>query len=226
MKRLRLPLLIVGVLLLGGLELQPVLKSRNREPRYQGRTLTQWLQDYSDALGLPAKDKQAAARLDASIDAVRAIGPNALPFLLKNMAAKDSALERHLKSLVGWQSLVQFHFTDHQQERYLAWHGFEILGHGATGAVSKLAGMLKSPDADVRYSALICLDHIQPRLKLIQPVLVQTLKDPHLQVRTLSTNVLEKLCRREADLKNVDRYYPDFNRASPVSVTTNAPIGI
>jgi len=66
-----------------------------REPRYQGRSLTYWLNDYARTQfandpepWTPAwTDEDRAVRARAE-SAVRQIGTNALPFLLKMVTSK------------------------------------------------------------------------------------------------------------------------------------------
>jgi HEAT repeats len=69
-RRHLLILLIVGILGLG----LAMIFSPSREPRYQDRTLSQWIQVYTSSL--PQTNQEAAA-------AIRHIGTNALPYLVE-----------------------------------------------------------------------------------------------------------------------------------------------
>ncbi|MBI3850319.1 MAG: hypothetical protein HY298_08530 [Verrucomicrobia bacterium] len=60
---------------------------RQREPKYQGKTLTAWLKVGGHGEGL--EDKPA-------IEAVRKMGTNAIPFLLDMVRAKDSRFKLKL----------------------------------------------------------------------------------------------------------------------------------
>src|SRR5690242_15423717 len=61
-----------------------VLAAQGVEPKYRGRTLTSWLQQYSDT---PLMETQRLAEAES---AIRAIGaPKALPMVLSLVKSKD-----------------------------------------------------------------------------------------------------------------------------------------
>ena len=74
-------LIILGVI---GIGMRDHL-SNPKEPSYQGRSLSEWLNE-SDEL----KAREAVAQ----------IGTNAIPFLLKSVASEDSSLKKKLLKLV------------------------------------------------------------------------------------------------------------------------------
>jgi HEAT repeat protein len=71
-------------------------RSNAREPRYQGKTLTTWLQLYQKA------DEGTAGERDATA-AIQAIGTNALPYLMKWIASTD--LDVGLRAQQGFKIL-------------------------------------------------------------------------------------------------------------------------
>ncbi len=70
------------------------------EPRYQGKSLTAWLEGYNQA---EAMDKTRPAS-----EAIRAMGDRALPFLLRYLKKKDSPLKLKLFLLAEKQHIVGF----------------------------------------------------------------------------------------------------------------------
>ena len=80
MKRLRFILIVLAVFLAGAVVINAV---RRPEPSYQGRTLSQWMSDvaphFSNGMATP---KPAEVRQAAEI-AVKAIGSNAVPTLVR-----------------------------------------------------------------------------------------------------------------------------------------------
>src|SRR5258708_5803766 len=84
-----LPLVICGLFIV---VLGPILFS-NREPSFKGRTLTHWLtMDY--LAGSPEQEQEP-------IDAVRRIGTNALPFLLKWISCQSSPWQDKIDAAIG-----------------------------------------------------------------------------------------------------------------------------
>jgi hypothetical protein len=69
-----------------------------REPANEGRRLSEWVAD----LGSGRTPQQVAKAQKA----VRTIGTNALPFLIKALRTRDSALKRTLIELSRKQSLM------------------------------------------------------------------------------------------------------------------------
>ena len=124
------------------------------EPAYNGRLLSEWLND------LIATNRQPDA-----VAAVRAIGTNAVPHLLRGF---DYSYSPRRELLYRTSSRV-FHDTLHlatqpiydpAQLRYLgAVRGFEALGATASNAVPSLRRLLDTPTGD---GAAIALSYIGP----------------------------------------------------------------
>ncbi|MGD1089003.1 MAG: hypothetical protein ABR955_09820, partial [Verrucomicrobiota bacterium] len=149
MKTRRIFIFIAMVLALGGV----VLLSFSREPHYQGRSLTSWLQQCNDT---PLNETQ---RLSEAQTAVRAMPiKKVLPRLLKLVEAKDDPVSSWLidktdKSrfrFLRWSSSERYSYEDWEEIR---WHsaedfqqlgiaGFETLGTNAAPAVGELANLL------------------------------------------------------------------------------------
>ena len=111
---------------------------RPREPVYQGRRLSAWLRD----MGLyPAKYRHDAE------EAVRQIGTNSLPTLLKLLAAKDSFLKKlTLASLAKMHPLIRVDWPSAQDLHVRAMLAFHVLGPEAKAAIPALTDLLKHPE--------------------------------------------------------------------------------
>lgn len=72
-----------------------VVLTREREPSYQGRSLSSWLKDYTAELDNPPEEQPAK-------EAIRHIGTNALPYLLKwtSYESPHFGISRALKTLL------------------------------------------------------------------------------------------------------------------------------
>src|SRR5207244_4134500 len=78
---------------------------RSREPVYQGRPLSAWLEDLD--YGRPSFRREAVGQAEA---AVRQIGTNAVPFLVGMMRCKDSPFRKKMVALCSKQSFIKFNF--------------------------------------------------------------------------------------------------------------------
>lgn len=115
---------------------------REKEPTYKGRSLSQWLQLYRE---------HAEGKIEAE-QAVREIGTNALPWLLKWVGHRPPAWSRAVGYLhASWNpanraiNAVQTHLNEIALMRWRAAFGFQILGDAASNAAPQLVKML---DAD------------------------------------------------------------------------------
>jgi hypothetical protein len=78
---------------------------REREPVYQGKPLSSWLIAVYSTTGTPeAQEEQANA-------AVRQVGTNVLPTLLRMLRAKDSPLKVKLMALADKQHVIKISYT-------------------------------------------------------------------------------------------------------------------
>jgi HEAT repeats len=204
MKRWRIIAITAIALFVGWFALQRAL---NREPRYQDRTLTQWLEVYHYSIR-PHADYSDIERLQRSTNAIKQIGSNAIPFLLKKLSAKENRVGHAFKSWVGKQRLIQFHFTDYRLENLLGLNGFWVLGKDAMCAVPALTKLTKHPDKQLRCFALNSLECINPERETFLPILIQTLHDPDPEVRAISARMLRKLYPEEAEKAGVYKMFP------------------
>jgi hypothetical protein len=129
-----------------------ILMLSAREPRYQGRSLTSWLEQIHD----PPWDETQVLQAQ---DAVRAIGAKkALPKLLKLIKAKDDPVSQWIaiKSEELKIGFLKWHSADDFHEFGLA--GFEALGTNAAPAVGVLTKLLDEPgNTLVAFGCLACV---------------------------------------------------------------------
>jgi len=160
--------------------------TREREPRYDGRSLSEWLDLYSFSMRKSVPSQEAA-------DAVRHIGTNALPSLVTWVQeAQDMPPWReHLFHLAShWnlgEPLVESLASPQLRVTRAVW-GFYILGEDARGAVPDLARVAserKSPSSEFAFVALSYLgkDALPPLLSMI----TNTTSLPMLRLEALSS---------------------------------------
>lgn len=130
-----LTVLILAVL--GGM-IQIALRPRETEPVYQGRKLSFWLSDY-----LPGA-KASPEQLQRDSAAVREIGTNAIPVLLRWISAKDGPLKHKIIVWIYEHPRVPFRVESAVDKQMMAASAFSILGRlQATSAVPALVEIVK-----------------------------------------------------------------------------------
>ena len=199
-RRILLGILLIAVL--GGFAW--LILSQPNEPIYQGKPLSYWCEQYSASSWLyPTNepDKQSET-------AIRTIGTNAVPTLLRMLKATDSKLKLKLFQLaakqhlvdIKWKSAELLHYealdglfalgTDAHSavpdlveiynERHLLGilHLFGCMGPAAADAVPRLVQDTSDANYNVRFSALWALGNIHAKPDLAVPALIRSLHDP------------------------------------------------
>lgn len=157
-KRYVVAIIAIAVILLAGLH-------KNPEPRYNGRSLSQWLRDY-EAFGTHAEADQSAAA-----DAVREIGTNALPFLITWISYGNTnwhSLFRATAKMPGMSKPYGSFSRRLNQRVILGAGGFTILGTNAAPAVPALVYLATNQASPMAISALWSIGRpAMPALKTI-----------------------------------------------------------
>jgi hypothetical protein len=139
------------------------------EPAYNGKSLTYWLDALSNSRYNTPEEQEAT-------QAIRTMGTNALPFLLKMESRKDSALKRWLLRTCSRQKMmIPLHEAQHYHAKS-TW-GFAALGKSAKPAVPDLITLLKDPDRQVRAMAAHNLSSIGPDAEDAIPSLILLLDE-------------------------------------------------
>ncbi len=136
------------------------------EPTYQGKPLSAWLDSYySNGVAYPHPEGWEAAKARAEI-AIRKIGTNSLPALIKMISSREYALK---KSALERARLPMERDND---SHWRAVYGFEVLGSNATPAVPDLVYLLNDRDPDVRSAVAVACGWIGPSAQEAVPALV------------------------------------------------------
>ncbi len=224
MKRLRLILILLAVIFLGCLAL---LFVGPKEPSYHGKTLTEWLDCSRGAWITVGIDEWADLdpntpvfpNVDDSIDAIRKIGTNGLPFLLKLIQATDSPLKTRLIRIANDQKVMPTHFRTEDEKVKSAFFAFHILGNDALPVIPNLVQLTKSSEVGIRQVALLCLDTLHPQKHIFLPVLKDALQDSDPVVRNIAT-----LTIRSRFPEDAGRLGPALGNSSPTKRPGNQRI--
>lgn len=193
-RRIIVAILLVAVL--AGLTWEAL---RPREPVYQGKPLSVWLDKYSKSFlntegEFPAPPSESAKALRVSAEtAILQIGTNAIPTLIKMLRAKDSALKSWVLALIKEQSLIHFHPHSDDDYHWMAVFGFVALGQVAEPAVPELINLLSDQDSNIRMVAASSLGAIGSSAHGAVPALLRRLNDQNKAVRMSSATALGKI---------------------------------
>jgi hypothetical protein len=143
-----------------------MLLSHDSQPSYGGYTLSEWLDEY---YVVSRDDINNDSPKTEAYYALRAIGTNALPTLLRWVAHEPTEPSQQLQRLVRKlpNPIYQSRFIQDflmRDRRPNFWHqGFLILGPQANGAVPELTRLMRSSKAqDDGFSAALALAYIGP----------------------------------------------------------------
>lgn len=124
---------------------------RSPEPEYQGKKLSVWLWE------LEVSPDTVSRSWKESVQAIRAMGTNTLPWLLARLPARDSPMKIQT---VGWvQDTLGLDLEDSLAEvqRRRALVGFRVLGSAAEPAIPQLAALVSAADGETASNALLAL---------------------------------------------------------------------
>jgi hypothetical protein len=216
MRRIRLISIVVAVILLGGMA---IAIFRAREPRYQGRTLTEWIERAE-----PASNKSwvhpsltslwlydpTDPAWQAASNAVKQIGPDAVPLLLKWAQTKDSPSKSKLIAWLHAHPSLHFQFKPADEYHFRALFGFASLGNEAKPAWPALKQMIEDRDSKCRICALNCLAKSQPDQETLLPVLLRLIHDPDRHVQYNAGLIFRSRYSRDAETAGVYKIFPGW----------------
>jgi hypothetical protein len=184
---------------------------QSKEPVYQGRRLTQWLESFDTSSGT----SRALAN-----KAVREIGTNALPVLVKMLSGEKTWKQKAISTL-DKQPLIKIPKSGLDSTLPRALSAFQALGETAKPAVPLLSELLKREDTayqgafalaaigpdgvsclvealtnestQVRVCAAWALGSISFTSPPVVIALVKSLDDPHFNVRLIAARSLGQI---------------------------------
>ncbi len=221
MKRLHLVIVLVLAVVLGCLA---ALILSSREPRYQGRTLSAWIEDarpgfYSSRLrktNLVWQDSRRAAKQMA---------PDAIPFLLKWVQAKDSPEKTKLRLWLLQHPFLHLRITDDDQRHKRAMIGFWLLEGEGKPAWPVLIQWTEAADPERRFWAFDCLIESQADKETILPVLARLSRDPDTLIHDYAARQFRRRYPLEAAAAGVYNPPPHLQMfSSSLNVRTIRPV--
>lgn len=126
----------------------------SREPEYQGKKLGEWLRQIEAAQDIESREWQEATH------AVRQIGTNALPHLVRGLQASDPRWKIEALDWAG--QMLSKDLSDHlaRRDRDRALLTFHVLGPMARPAVPDVAALITNANPDFADAAFAALTQI------------------------------------------------------------------
>jgi hypothetical protein len=164
---------------------------RLREPVYQGKRLSVWLAQQGTNHFMATRDSEMDKQGQT---AIRQIGTNALPMLIKRLRARDTRLKQVMMTWAQRQKLVHFKFKTANRRHLEAEAGYEALGPLASAQVPSLIDVFSNdPSPEVRYITANVLGYIGPDARAAGPALLAATKDTDPMVRNNSLCALSRV---------------------------------
>jgi hypothetical protein len=175
MKRRRVILATLLIAILGGFAW--FVLPAPPEPVYQGKRLTFWLEDLNGTRATQAERAKAE-------EAIRAIGTNAIPTLLRMLRARDTPLKLRLIALAQKQHVFKIHHTSAQELNMQAAEGIRLLGPAAASAVPQLIRLYdENPHYWSRHMVVVMFGQMGPAARSAVPTLLRGLDDTNAFLR-------------------------------------------
>lgn len=189
---------------------------RHREPRYQGKSLSRWIQagkDIQQKLIVAANDIDIDPQTNAAWQtvrfAVRQMRSDSIPILLKWVQGQETSLTR-IEIRNSHEHGYELHTRTTFDLGVKADYGFFLLGKDAEPAWPILIQWTRSADPELRLGSVECLVSSEPDKTTLLPILTRLLTDPDERIRGVATDRIEKL-------------YPKNAKESAVQTTAGNP---
>ena len=226
MKRIRLiRIVLVVVLVLGCLSFAIF---RAREPRYQGRTLSEWIKEGRAAnekyLKNPKNDRmhpETDPAWQAASHAVKRCGPDTIPFLLKLAQANDSSSKTKLSYWLNQHLSSHLPIEPAWNRNLTAMSGFWMLGSESKPAWPVLIQWTYDADWERRYVAFECLAESRPDKGTFLPVLLRSIHDPHPRIQEDASYILHYLYPLDAEAAGIYKMFPKLKNTPTYQPSTN-----
>src|SRR5688572_345126 len=151
-----------------------VLVFYRNEPSYQGKRLSDWAREYGTNKWSGSQNKAEAAEA-----AIRHIGADGVPFLLRTIATEPSPLKQRLRKVIPqkWHAKLQLEDAS-QYTRRMGAYGIAALGTNAPpDVIPELIKIITThPYEDSRYVASFALRTLGPAARPAIPFFVECLK--------------------------------------------------
>ena len=188
-----------------------------RQPGYQDRTLSEWIEDAGDA-----GDNSAAsyATWQASSEALRQMEKEAVPWLLKWAQTEDSKLGKKIVLWINAHPQLHLHYHLAEERRTDALVGFILLGDRVKEYWPTFVQWTNSKNAMRRWRGLHFLISTNADKQTLLPVLQRLANDPDADLKRDAALALHFQYPHEAEAAGIYKWYPEFRN---ITTDGNSP---
>jgi HEAT repeats len=185
------------------------------EPLYQGKPISTFLLGYSEYVDAPGASTSYLDNWDGGEAAMKAVGANAIPTLLRMMRARDTKFKLALIKLLQKQTVVPVTYTPAEAKNFAATIGFRRLGPVGISALPDLVRIYKanlSPSSttaasraiyDLAPYAIPQIDHAMSNGNTrVRRCLIGALASIHVQPAVLVPLLTKSLHDPDADVRS------------------------
>jgi hypothetical protein len=166
---------------------------QSREPTYQGRSLSAWLQDWDNSSTRPGTPVRTEVRTNVQ-NAVRQMGEKAVPCLRSMLRTRDTAVRQKLVAFCSQKPWIPIRFRPAAYRLHIrGMFGIRALGPAGKPALPELLALLKEPEWTIRAWAAGTLGKIGPDANVALPELTLRLSDPDCRVRQSACSALPEI---------------------------------
>jgi hypothetical protein len=222
MGRLRLIVIVVAVFFLGCLAMH-----LTKEPSYQGRPLTEWLQTGEKGERLGPTSPHYYQLVTKTEIPIQTIGTNGIPTLLRLIQAHDSKARRAFLTWLDRQRWITLRPLPDWEKQNMGVRGFGLLGSNALPAVPALVQLTHDGNGDVAFTAgyvlFLVLDSFRRDKDISLPVLRQLLDDSDPEMQLNAANTMAVWFPEEAEKADVYGKIPQLRSSSTNIDQTHQP---
>lgn len=192
--------------------------SEEGEPEHGGKSVSEWLEVYQKRR---VDDGLIGPTGGPADEAIRAMGANAIPYILVELRAEDSRLEALRLRLFRRQSLIRLRTQSADVRRAAACGALMAADSAASGFGAPLMELMESPDEMVQYYAAMSLVHCDSEEAV--EALVRQLDDGKIMSQAGAAQALERLTNAPASVisaltRALERANPQVRLQSAVTL--------
>lgn len=213
MRRIRVIVILVAVIVIG---VVAITFFRTREPRYQGRTLSEWVESAEEYSETDLQWQNAS-------HAVKQMASNAIPILLDWVRSEDSPVREKVIVWINQKVPLRSHVKLAFQWHYAAMTGFALLGNEAQPAWPALVKLTSSANEQVQIYAFSCLTSSKADRTSMLTALTHLLHDSGEIVQFNAATEFSERFPQEAEAAGVYEMFPNLKGSRTNQPTTNQP---
>lgn len=134
--------------------------SGEREPVYQGRSLSSWMSAFPMNWTEVSKPEKSAEQQLRAIEAITQMGTNTIPVFLRWLQARDGPMKEKLIVFIQGHPKIPYQPQSAAQKHQMAVRGLRILGPRAKPACESMVQIANASDAETKWMIMNLLKEV------------------------------------------------------------------